>query len=177
MGTHMQEANWAQWTPFYMTALQTSRLSFDSPRDMFGNARIPDISLLDTSSNPSIQPHDWHLVKSHSNLTYISLLGVPIVDIPKLGNISLTVESSYWEVRCGFWRQGNHTKIRSGPGGQTFAFDWSSDEDAYPFRSNDDVNFLFNYTTKTEISGHQNMTSCTARLRLVESNLGCEVAA
>jgi hypothetical protein len=94
MGTHMQEANWAQWTPFYMTALQTSRLSFDSPRDMFGNARIPDISLLDTSSNPSIQPHDWHLVKSHSNLTYISLLGVPIVDIPKLGNISLTVESA-----------------------------------------------------------------------------------
>lgn len=118
-------------------------------------------------SNSSHQSFDWYCVESHAALTYTSLLGVPIADIPMLGNVSFTVESSYWEVRCGSWSKENSTQITSGPGGQTFALDWHSIKELWRFTSNDKVKFSFDYYTKTSIGGQQNKTSCTATLRLV----------
>lgn len=97
---HMEEYNWPLYSPLYVTALQTSRQNLDEPRDQFGNVRIPDISSLVPNNGTFEANFNWHDIGSEVVPTYTSLYGVPMVDIPKSGNISFTLDFSYWEIRC-----------------------------------------------------------------------------
>ena len=188
LSVHMLELDWIGWGPFYMTALQTSRLSHHRPRDMFGNVRIPDIGLLRSGRNLSHHSYDWLPIESQSALTYTSLLGLPIADIPKLGNVSFTIESSYWQVRCGPWTNADPgilvSRINSSGelfeySGQTYTLAWSSGTmlDPWPPATNEDIKFDFDYYTKTSLGASGNKTSCTAAFQLVESVVVCEAAA
>lgn len=96
----MKEQAWDRYAPLFMTTLQTARLTVNESRDLFGNVRIPDINSLDTSSDPTAQVYDWRDVQDKAEVSYTSLLGYPTIDVPNLGNVSFTIESSYWEVRC-----------------------------------------------------------------------------
>lgn len=137
---HMEEYSWAQYAPLYMTALQTSRQTYNKPTDLFGNIRIPDLLSLDTTSQASNLSSQWHDVVDSMKTTYSSLLGVPTIDVPQIGNVSFTLESSYWQVRCSAFTRGapwgspsNDSSVNPyedpyrgllspGPGGQSFGF-------------------------------------------------------
>jgi hypothetical protein len=185
----MEESNWNRYAPLYMTALQTSRQTFDQPRDLFGNVRIPDISSVSRNASQSL--YDWHAIEDESSMKYTSLLGIPTVDIPQPGNISFALDSSYWEIRCHqfvpgaeFQRpghsKGNSTstdpyngKLAPGPSGTSFNFDGAVED---MLVNSHKIQFIFNYLSKTASSEAINST-CTAILRIVESEVGCEAGA
>ena len=63
--------------------------------DLWRNVKIPDISRLTVSANSS----GWTNVPA-SNVTYSSVLGIPLSNIPKQGNTSFLIESSYIALDC-----------------------------------------------------------------------------
>lgn len=190
---HMEEYSWAQYAPLYMTALQTSRQTYNKPTDLFGNIRIPDLLSLDTTSQASNLSSQWHDVVDSMKTTYSSLLGVPTIDVPQIGNVSFTLESSYWQVRCSAFTRGapwgspsNDSSVNPyedpyrgllspGPGGQSFGFKLYPENpfNATIFRKE---LLTFDYLSKDGLSTVINST-CIATLRVVESEVSCEAAA
>jgi len=67
----------------------------NSSMDLWRNVKIPDISRLTVSANSS----GWTNVPA-SNVTYSSVLGIPLSNIPKQGNTSFLIESSYIALDC-----------------------------------------------------------------------------
>jgi hypothetical protein len=108
-----------------MTALQISRQNIDEPRDLFGDVRIPDIRSLIPSNNTFEPPSNWYAIEDRPVLTHASLLGIPVADVPKSGNVSLPFESSYWEIRCNPFSsytsdQEDYCEIALNPGGESY---------------------------------------------------------
>lgn len=125
LNVHLLELDWIGLGPFYMTALQTSRLSHHRPRDMFGDVRFPDTGLLLPGRNPSHHLYDFLPIGSQSALTYISLLGLLVADIPKLGSVSFTVEPSYWQVLYGPWAKADPEILSSRNNSNDELFEYS----------------------------------------------------
>lgn len=184
---HMEEYNWPLYTPLYMTALQTSRQHFDEPRDLFGNVRVPDPGFLSQGNGTSQPSFDWHTVQEESAITYTSLLGVPIVDIPRAGRISFPLESSCWETRCSQFNSynphhENHSDISLSPGGESYRLQYYL-PDGYNGTQpidRDNSRLFLEYSTKTLIASKVWVAfkaRCTVTLRLVESFVECEKAA
>lgn len=83
----------------YMAALQSSSQTINSSIDMWGNLKIPDIKRLD-----GYQGHesvgDWFQIDNETDLTYTSLLGLPVFGIPTTGNSTFNLTSHYWNIDC-----------------------------------------------------------------------------
>jgi hypothetical protein len=187
----MDENLWSFYAAPFTTALQTAFKYASEPRDLFGNPRIPDINSVAWENMYSQNASDSHAVQDTSNLTYTSLFGVPVVDIPTFGNVTFTLESSYWEINCDpftpdtSFRQStiNHSyaNILQDPYGPSFLLDnhvLHQDNDTWP--TGNDFVFGFRYATKTSFNrSPKNDTgvmtvNCTASFRLVESEVDCE---
>ncbi|KAF2625690.1 hypothetical protein BU25DRAFT_345329 [Macroventuria anomochaeta] len=83
----------------YMAALQSSSQTINSSRDMWGNLKIPDIKYLDGyQANKSIGT--WLHIGNDTQLTYTSLLGMPIFGISTPGNSTFNLTSHYWSIDC-----------------------------------------------------------------------------
>jgi hypothetical protein len=67
----------------------------NSSMDLWRNVKIPDISRLTVSANSS----GWTNVPT-ANVTYSSVLGIPLSNIPKQGNTTFLIESSYIALDC-----------------------------------------------------------------------------
>lgn len=94
----MASEGWPIFAPLYMTALQTSRTQSDSPVDMFGNVKIPDIETINTDNANSTD--EWKSIDSSSNISYTSLLGIPVAGVPPTGNSSFIITSRYFAIDC-----------------------------------------------------------------------------
>lgn len=69
-----------------------------SPRDVYGNVRIPMIEALDPKDADS---EGWISVANKNNTEYSSLLGVPVaLDIPSEGVLEYNMESRYFYFDC-----------------------------------------------------------------------------
>ena len=68
-----------------------------SPRDPWGNVKIPDISSLNSST---ADKNGWIPIPKTDNLTYSSLMGVPISKIPSAGTTTFSIEYSHYKVQC-----------------------------------------------------------------------------
>jgi hypothetical protein len=188
---HMEEYSWASYAAPFMTALQTALNYASEPRDLFGNPRIPDINSVVWEDMYSQNASDSHAVQDISNLTYTSLFGVPIVDIPTSGNVTFTLESSYWEINCDpfapgtYFRDSNvshlYDPILWDPFGPSFLLDklvQRKDNNTWP--TENDFVFEFRYSTKTSFRRSPindtgvMTTNCIASFRLVESAVDCE---
>lgn len=188
-GPTMEEYFWGSYAPIYMTALHTGRQIGQGPRDLFDNVRIPDLRSLDLGEDPSQHTDRWYSVENRPELSYTSLHGQPVIDLPKSGNVSFSLESSYWETQCGSfnpaadWLAENSTDedpyrgtMTPGPSTPTFALlkkeETTSDETASPDSAGQ---FQFNYVSKINQTRNIN-SSCTAWFRTVESEVFCEDA-
>ncbi|KAH7385587.1 hypothetical protein DE146DRAFT_212907 [Phaeosphaeria sp. MPI-PUGE-AT-0046c] len=173
---HMEEYNWARYAPLFMSTLQFARQNFNQSRDLFGNIRIPDMTSLATGTDTS--DAEWYSISDDSSPLYTSLLGSPVVGIPSSGNLTFMIESSYWEVRCGPFTSSesfeNNATIPAGIGrvlpsfsGPTFDLvQWYS-------RDDNDTQPDFKYVTKFGYTTFK-YSNCTAALRIVESEVGCQ---
>jgi hypothetical protein len=191
---HMTETSWASYAPPFMTALQTALKYAGETRDLFGNLRIPDIYSVVPENMSSQNASGWHAVRGITDLTYTSLFGIPVVDIPTSGNVTFTLESSYWEINCDPWTPGAHFRsnkstasdpyygrLDHSPWGPSFvllSYGLRTGNTTWP--TGNDFVFSFGYSTKASFSSPSNngswvMTAnCTASFRLVESGIDCE---
>lgn len=99
-GHHLEDYFWASYAPLFISALQISRDNFNGSKDLFGNLRIPNITSLENYANPSSPSGDWYNVGQTSSVTYTSLLGAPIKDVPATVNVTFATETGYWAVSC-----------------------------------------------------------------------------
>ena len=70
----------------------------NSSMDMWGNVKIPDISRLYSSDTANAT--GWFDVSAQGNVTYSSILGIPLTDLPYDGNTTFQVETSYLALHC-----------------------------------------------------------------------------
>ena len=87
----------ASFTPIFLTSLLSARLRQDSPTDLWGNVKIPNINVLadKTSSNLS----EWRAIES-DNTSWSSLLGIPLAGSPANGNMTGNIVSANYNVSC-----------------------------------------------------------------------------
>jgi hypothetical protein len=183
--SHLEEYYWARYGPLFLAALQTSTVNGNEPRDFFGNARIPDISSLGVDTDTIPHALDWHDTRDKSSLTYSSLLGSTVFDVPATGNVSFVVESSYWEIRCKPFLRNitleyfEPTYIQSESLSESYllspgvnsnpSFNMTIKDASH----NTTTQYYFDYMSKA-IGAEAIKTSCTASLRIVESEIGCD---
>ncbi|KAI2702119.1 hypothetical protein DTO012A7_930 [Penicillium roqueforti] len=78
-----------------MTAsLAAGRILATRNQDLWGNIRPPVIENLETNST------GWMNAPQNDNLTYASLVGMPVIGLPGSGNTSFTLSGSYLSVSC-----------------------------------------------------------------------------
>jgi hypothetical protein len=171
------------YTPLFIAALQTSRHNIDTPADLFGNVRIPDINAFNTSRSRTQgnDGNDWRYVQNSSDLSYTSVFGVPVAGVPRVGNVSFPLITHYWSINCtveddlkgpSSWDRvkfPNDTKL-SNSKPQSPSFDLILNQNS----TDDDIRFRFlsrtseNITTISAVS-----TQCNAKPTVVESWVSC----
>lgn len=83
--------------PVYGSSLFSSPETKSSPRDNWGNVKIPYIDL--STDTDQADAEKWLLVRS-DNVSYSSLLGYLVAGLPTKGSSIFTLESSYFRMRC-----------------------------------------------------------------------------
>ncbi|KAE9363928.1 hypothetical protein N431DRAFT_489754 [Stipitochalara longipes BDJ] len=71
--------------------------------DFYGNVKVPDLARLTSYTEDD---EDWTLIHADPDTIYSSLLGVPVSGIPRTGNTTFTIETSYYYVTCDNVTQG-----------------------------------------------------------------------
>ena len=93
----------------YSTALIGSDNVKQSPQDTWGNLKIPMLELLDNYDPLDISK--WLSVNRTSNLTYSSLIGLPIAPLKTGTNLTFSLDTFYMLLCCDklSFRGGNKT--------------------------------------------------------------------
>jgi hypothetical protein len=66
--------------------------------DLWGNVKVPDFSRLQKSV--SADSNGWFHIPSSEAVAFSSLIGIPLSGVPKEGNVTLYMGSSYLAVSC-----------------------------------------------------------------------------
>lgn len=72
----------------------------NSSMDLWGNVKIPDISRISENDTLSANSTSWINIPQGNNITYSSVLGIPLSEIPKQGNTTFLIETSYIALDC-----------------------------------------------------------------------------
>ncbi|KAI1828322.1 hypothetical protein F4861DRAFT_489709 [Xylaria intraflava] len=78
-----------------IAALLAGRLLGTRNQDLWGNVRLPVVERMENN-----QTTDWMTVPEPDNLTYSSLVGIPVSTVPSTGNTSFTLPGSYLTFSC-----------------------------------------------------------------------------
>lgn len=176
-GEDMASEGWPLFAPLYMTAVQTASTQADSPTDLFGNVKIPDFDAINTDNATST--NEWISINSSSNISYTSLLGIPVAGVPPTGNSTFNLTSRYFAIDCfnvsyvaNYSRSANYTWDEissftlSPPVGNSSGGVLSSDS-VLSF----ELVSLVNYVSRnTSVS----VATCSLSARDVESSIICE---
>jgi hypothetical protein len=71
----------------------------NSSMDLWGNVKIPDISRVSNGKTLPANSTGWINIPQ-GNVTYSSVLGIPLSELPKQGNTTFLIESSYIALDC-----------------------------------------------------------------------------
>ncbi|KAF2028274.1 hypothetical protein EK21DRAFT_114047 [Setomelanomma holmii] len=168
------------FAPLFVAALLTSRHNIDTPMDLFGHVRIPDIDTLNASSS-TVSGEHWHGITTTSGLSYTSVFGVPVAGVPRAGNSSFALTSHYWSLDCAkpadngstLWNSDfapNNTKLASlkatGPSFDLLVDNQGSTDGEIAFR-------YFSRRNDTARSTSVISISCTIRPAIVLSKVTC----
>lgn len=78
----------------FSAGLMSVKLLQTRNQDIWGNIRIPYLG------HDAVMSDDWTVFANTSNVTYSSLVGVPIFTIPQEGNTTFTMSTSYLDPSC-----------------------------------------------------------------------------
>lgn len=70
----------------------------ESPNDLWNNIKVPFLE--DLAADPALLANkSWITVPDH-DVTYVSLIGLPVADVPSTANATFTMETFYWTLDC-----------------------------------------------------------------------------
>lgn len=78
-----------------IASMMAAPLLANRNQDLWGNIRIPAIERLETEGAT-----DWIAMPRNDNMTYSSLLGMPVKPLPSLGTTSFILPGSYLSISC-----------------------------------------------------------------------------
>ncbi|KAI9819460.1 MAG: hypothetical protein M1827_006908 [Pycnora praestabilis] len=82
----------------YASSLMAPASIRNSPMDLWDNVKVPDLSRL--SHGVTANDTGWISASSGSDVTYSSILGIPLSNFSTIGNTSFKMETSYISVSC-----------------------------------------------------------------------------
>ncbi|KAL2009623.1 hypothetical protein VTN00DRAFT_5430 [Thermoascus crustaceus] len=88
----------AYYTPsraLFSTAMMSAGQLKRRSQDIWGNVKIPFINQTDSNETDA-----WIVFSDPNNITYSSLVGIPVSSIPKYGHTTFTMSTSYLSVDC-----------------------------------------------------------------------------
>lgn len=170
--------SWPLYAPLYMTSLHGSRTHINSSMDQWEGIKIPDIT-----SSANMTEDNWRHFGEVVNVTYSSLLGIPVAGVPRSGNSSFDMVSHYWSVDCDEFNSTTTWWNTSGvqiPGSAPYDNFLSFRMDMPPLRPTDDWRqpMKFTYTSLRDdvIDNEQanvSMADCSAKIVFVQSRVEC----
>ena len=85
------------YTPITLAAILSSTRYQSTPMDLWGNVKLPLYRTIENST-----PDEWKLVPNSTaaNITYASLIGIPVVGPPSVGFTSFNIEARQWDLKC-----------------------------------------------------------------------------
>jgi hypothetical protein len=93
----------------YTSLLLAPPSTQNSSMDVWGNVKIPDLVRL--ALNATANSTGWLDASTQTNITYSSLLGIPITSPPTIGTTNFNMQSSYFMLDCLNNTAGNGVKL------------------------------------------------------------------
>lgn len=83
--------------PIFLTALLSSSKYQDTAMDLWGNVRLPRFSSIEQTTSD-----EWkHVINDDKmNVTYASLIGIPVAFVNENGTSNFSVKARQWDVSC-----------------------------------------------------------------------------
>ena len=166
---------WPSYAPIYMTAIRTTT-QHNSPLDLWGHVKIPDIESLPLYSQLSAD--EWITLDYGTNITYSSLIGLPIAGIPSSGNASFDIATRYSKLACD---APSYVRVASGNWAKTIGAENSTYISSFRMQMVEGTNFRLFGTYKFQFDSVTNGSfpisytsiNCTVLPRNVLSNVQC----
>ncbi|KAF2706129.1 hypothetical protein K504DRAFT_470984 [Pleomassaria siparia CBS 279.74] len=97
MGASSINSGRSTFTSLFLTALLSSTKYQNTSMDLWGNVKMPLYSSITNSTSGEKQ----HVPSpSQANITYASLIGIPVIDVPTTGLSSYNIRARQWDVTC-----------------------------------------------------------------------------
>ncbi|KAF2736798.1 hypothetical protein EJ04DRAFT_562072 [Polyplosphaeria fusca] len=106
-GLDISESVWVG-SQLYMASVAGTRAVKESGMDIWGNLKIPMLERLDTVQ----EPDGWHKIDHTKNVTYSSLIGVPLSLLSQSANTTFNLEYPYWTLDCPVRQKANFSDPR-----------------------------------------------------------------
>lgn len=87
----------SSFTPIFLTSILSSTRYRTTPMDLWGNVKLPLYRTIENSTSD-----EWKFVPNGTadNVTYASLIGIPIARPPSVGISSFNIEARQFDVTC-----------------------------------------------------------------------------
>lgn len=168
------DSAWPSYGPIFMASLMTSRGQNDSSQDLYGTVKIPSLDRLGSGHVADID--SWTVLNYSQTIPYSSILGIPVVGVPRTGWLSFDLVSRYMAVNCGAALLQTNSSVfqnSSAKTGEGFAdleqgasFTIQSSEN--PFKT------LFNISSANDAKMRNvSFASCSISPRDVQSSVYC----
>lgn len=168
------DSAWPSYGPIFMASLITSRGQKDSSQDLYGNVKIPSLDRLGSGHVADID--SWTVLNYSQTIPYSSILGIPVVGVPRTGWLSFDLVSRYMAINCGAAILKTNSSVfqnSSAETGQGFAdlkqgasFTIQSSENPYET--------LFNISSANDAKMRNvSFASCSISPRDVQSSVYC----
>lgn len=97
MGASAANSARSTYTPLFLAALLSSTKYQNTPMDLWGNVKLPTYrSIINTTSIDWKSVPDWN----DENVTYASLVGIPVAGVHRTGNSSFNIKTRQWDITC-----------------------------------------------------------------------------
>lgn len=172
----------------FMAFLQVAVLaqwSSNTPRDYAGYVKIPSIHTFADGSD-TLALDTWKNINRSHDVTYSSLLGIPIADLSPNGNTTFELDSRHWTVHCSSIQATTMTVESTKNGSWLFAYqtslalpdDTTRDAPSWPMkftslRGDPQANGFNDKTYEQYPDLPVNVASCSIGPQNVVSNVSC----
>ncbi|KAF2449324.1 hypothetical protein P171DRAFT_350699 [Karstenula rhodostoma CBS 690.94] len=85
------------FSPIFLASLLSSSKYQDTSMDLWGNVKMPRFASVENSTSD-----DWKTIKNDNgtNITYASLIGIPVAQLDKIGASNFSVKARQWDIDC-----------------------------------------------------------------------------
>lgn len=83
------------YIPLFLTALLSSSQYQATPMDLWGNVKIPAWRPIANGGG-----NEWRSIDHSKNVSYASLIGIPVAGIRRAGSSSFSLKTRQWDVTC-----------------------------------------------------------------------------